>query len=114
MTGNMALALAAIVALGLAAHAADAGEPSGPPAVKGGSLFAKPNLLAWCIVPFDAKNRGPKERVEMLVKLGIGRVAYDWRDKHVPTWDEEMALYKKHGIELVGFWGVNDKALDLM
>jgi sugar phosphate isomerase/epimerase len=25
-----------------------------------------------------------------------------------------MLLYKEHGIELIGFWGVNDKALDLM
>ena len=108
-----------LLGLGLAltmAFAADATEafPNGPGAVKGGNLFAKPNLLAWCIVPFDAKNRGPKERAEMLVKLGIGRVAYDWRDNHVPTWDEEMSLYKKHNVELIAFWGVNDKALDLM
>ena len=29
-------------------------------------LFDKHNLVAWCIVPFDAKNRGPSERAEML------------------------------------------------
>ena len=28
----------------------------------GGSLFAKDNLFAWCIVPFDAKKRGPEAR----------------------------------------------------
>jgi len=107
---GLALWAAAAVAMG----GEEAPMESHVPAVKGGSIFAKPNLLAWCIVPFDAKNRGPKERVEMLVKLGIGRVAYDWRDNHVPTWDEEMSLYKKHGIELSGFWGFDDKALDLM
>jgi len=30
-------------------------------------------------VPFDATNRGPAERVEMLLKLGITRVACDRR-----------------------------------
>ena len=24
------------------------------------SVFARDNLVAWCIVPFDAKKRGPK------------------------------------------------------
>jgi hypothetical protein len=66
--------------------------------------FAKENLVAWCIVPFDAKRRGPAERVEMLQRLGIRRVAYDWRNEHVPQFDEELTLYKQHGIELVGFW----------
>ena len=99
MSEHLAIALALIVGLAAASRAADEPEPTPLPAVKGGSLFAKPNLLAWCIVPFDAKNRGPAERVQMLLKLGITRVAYDWRAKHVPTWDEEMELYKKHGIE---------------
>ena len=33
--------------------------------------FAQSNLVAWCIVPFDAKKRSPEERVEMLVRLGL-------------------------------------------
>ena len=109
-----------VVSLGAVASAlGDDATPTSAPtavatAVKGGDIFAKQNLLAWCIVPFDAKKRGPAARVEMLVELGIGRVAYDWRGNHVPTWDEEMTLYKKHGIELVGFWGYNDNALALM
>ncbi len=68
------------------------------------SVFARENLVAWCIVPFDAKQRGPKERADMLVRLGVKRVAYDWRDQHIPQWDEELDQYKSHGIELVGFW----------
>ena len=67
-------------------------------------VFSRDNLVAWCIVPFDAKQRGPKERAEMLVRLGVRRIAYDWRDQHVPEWDEELNQYKSHGIELVGFW----------
>src|SRR5688572_17767316 len=44
-----------------------------------GSIFGKGNLVAWCIVPFDAKKRGPEERAEMLERLGIKRLAYDYR-----------------------------------
>ncbi|MEY4403946.1 MAG: hypothetical protein RIR91_1981, partial [Verrucomicrobiota bacterium] len=29
-------------------------------------LFAQENLAAWCIVPFDAKQRGPEARAAML------------------------------------------------
>lgn len=73
-----------------------------PPASK--SVFAKDNLVAWCIVPFDAKQRGPAERAEMLKRLGIKRVAYDWRQNHVPTFEEEILQYKKHGLEYFAFW----------
>jgi sugar phosphate isomerase/epimerase len=85
-----------------------------PNPMKGPSLFAHENLVAWCIVPFDAKKRGPQERAEMLVGLGIKRVAYDWRGEHVAQWDEEMEQYKKRGIELVGFWTGDPRILDLM
>ena len=67
----------------LAARAAAPGE--GPPT--GGDLFDRANLVAWCIVPFDARNRGPEERAEMLQRLGIKRLAYDWRAEHIPTFD---------------------------
>jgi sugar phosphate isomerase/epimerase len=105
-----------IVAAGLAAWLpAMAAEPVPMPhPLRGSGLFARENLVAWCIVPFDAKKRGPKERVEMLQRLGITRVAYDWRANHVPQWDEEMERYNKAGIELVGFWDFNDAALELM
>lgn len=68
------------------------------------SVFAKGNLVAWCIVPFDAAKRGPEERAEMLVRLGIKRVAYDWRQEHVPTFEQEILAYKKRGLEYFAFW----------
>ncbi|MEX2169381.1 MAG: DUF6797 domain-containing protein [Pirellulales bacterium] len=67
-------------------------------------LLAKDNLLAWCIVPFDAKRRGPEERAVMLKELGIRKIAYDWREEHIPTFDEELAAYARHGITLHAFW----------
>ena len=70
-------------------------------------------LVAWCIVPFDGENRGPAERAEMLRRVGLRRVAYDWREKHVPTFEAEILEYAKHDIEYFAFWGVHDEAFRL-
>ena len=70
-------------------------------------------LVAWCIVPFDAKNRGPAERAEMLRRIGLRRVAYDWRQQHVPSFEEEILQYRRHGIEYFAFWGVHEEAFRL-
>jgi putative heme-binding domain-containing protein len=67
-------------------------------------LFARENLVAWCIVPFDAKQRGPAERAEMLKRLGFSKFAYDYRAEHIPTFDAEMEQLKKQGIELTAWW----------
>lgn len=67
-------------------------------------LFADENLVAWCIVPFDAKRRGPEERAAMLERLGIRQFAYDWRAEHVSTFDAELDALAKHNIRLTAFW----------
>lgn len=66
--------------------------------------FSKSNLVAWCIVPFDAKQRSPEERAAMLHGLGITRLAYDWREPHIPTFDDELRALHKYGIKLEAFW----------
>ena len=76
-------------------------------------LFEKSNLVAWCIVPFDAKRRGPEERAAMLEKLGFKHFAYDYRAEHIPTWDAELDALKRHHIELTAWWFpsmLNDEA----
>jgi len=76
-------------------------------------LFARDNLAAWCIVPFDAKQRGPEARAEMLAKLGFKQFIYDYRAEHIPQWDAELVALKKHGIQLTGWWfptTLNDEA----
>jgi len=88
-----------IVAATLAVSPATASEP--PPE---GGVFAKSNLVAWCIVPFDSANRNPRERAEMLQRLGIRKFAYDWRDQHVASFEEEILELKKRGIEYFAFW----------
>jgi hypothetical protein len=80
-------------------------SPSVPPAAAAEpDVFAPDNLVAWCIVPFDAKKRGPEERAVMLERLGIGKLAYDWRDEHVPTFDAEVEAMKRHGIAFEAWW----------
>jgi sugar phosphate isomerase/epimerase len=74
------------------------------PAQEVASVFRKDNLVAWCIVPFDAKKRGPEERARMLKGLGITRLAYDWRAKDIPTFDEELDALARHSIKLEAFW----------
>lgn len=71
------------------------------------------NLVAWCIVPFDAAKRGPAERAQMLKELGLRRCAYDWRSKHVAEFEEEILQYQRHGIEFFAFWGEHPKAFRL-
>src|SRR5688572_12869744 len=77
------------------------------------SIFARTNLVAWCIVPFDAKKRGPEERAAMLEKLGFKLFAYDYRAEHIPTFDAEIAALKRHNVRLFAWWfpgALNDEA----
>ncbi|HRQ88763.1 MAG TPA: hypothetical protein PLA50_08185, partial [Bacteroidia bacterium] len=76
-------------------------------------LFDRSNLVAWCIVPFDGKKRSPEERAEMVARLGIPNVAYDWRQEHVPEFEREILAYRQHGIGFFAFWGVHDEAFRL-
>lgn len=68
------------------------------------NIFAKNNLIAWCIVPFDKPERTPEQRSDMLKELGIKMLAYDWREKHVPFFEDEIKALKKNNIRLQAFW----------
>ncbi len=72
------------------------------------------NLVAWCVVPFDASQRGPEERAKMLKKLGFSMLAYDWRAKHVPTFEKQILALKKQGIEMFAFWGQHESMFRLI
>jgi hypothetical protein len=73
-------------------------------------LFDRENLTAWCVVPFDAKKRGPEERAEMLQRLGFKNFAYDWRAKDIPTFDAEVEAMKRHRLNIVAWWFPTDAA----
>jgi hypothetical protein len=100
----------ALLSIGIAASSLVAAEPPV-------DVFRRDNLVAWCIVPFDAKKRSPAERVEMLKTLGFKKYAYDWRAEHLPTFDEEVGLLTKAGIELTAVWfpaALNEDAKNLL
>ena len=81
------------------------------------SIFARSNLVAWCIVPFDTKKRGPEERAMMLDRLGIKKLAYDWRAEHIPTFDSEVAAMNRHGVDLTAWWfpsSINSNAVTIL
>ena len=65
---------------------------------------AAPPLGAFCT---------PAERAEMLKRLGLKRVAYDWRERHVKEFEEEILQYKKHGLEFFAFWSAHEEAFSL-
>ena len=86
---------------------------SGPVVGTGYDLFGRSNLVAWCIVPFDGRKRGPEERAAMLEKLGFKSFAYDYRAEHIPTFDAEMDALQRHHIRLLAWWfptQLNDEA----
>jgi glucose dehydrogenase len=101
-----------LIALASTALPAASAAADGP-APNGYQLFARTNLVAWCIVPFDAKKRGPEARAAMLERIGIRRFAYDYRAEHIPTFDAEMDALERHHIELTAWWFptvLNDEA----
>ncbi len=99
------LILASAMLCGLAAHGMEQAKLSGDArAERVDALFSRDNLVAWCIVPFDGKRRGPEERADMLNKLNIKQLAYDWRAEHIPTFDAEIEALKEHDIALKSFW----------
>jgi len=106
--GSRTLILCGLVALGLVLGSTPEvcggavtpdESPQGVP-----KLFARENLIAWCIVPFDSKKRGPEERAAMLERLGFKHFAYDWRAEHISTFDAEIEALNRHKIALDAFW----------
>ena len=85
----------------------------GQDATETSKIFGKENLVAWCIVPFDRSRRSPEQRAAMLEKMGVKRLAYDYRAEHIPLFQEEVDALKRHGIELTAWWFptvLNDEA----
>lgn len=105
------LGFAALAGVAMSMASATTGAGGEPAAA--GDVFAMENLVAWCIVPFDAQRRGPSERAEMLKRLGFRKFAYDWRDEHVPTFEQEILELKKRNIQFFAFWAAHDEAFRL-
>ncbi len=104
-TGLNPIVLALLLSLWNCADTLIAAEPP--------ENLRRENLVAWCIVPFDSEKRNPYQRAEMIDRLGLKHVAYDWRDQHIQEFEEEILAYKEHGIELFAFWRGHDEAFKL-
>ena len=50
---------------------------------------------------------------DLCARLGLKQIAYDWRAVHVPTFEQEILEYKKHGLRYFAFWGVHEDAFRL-
>ena len=72
-TCQAAIILSLVVGLSLIMGPVVQADPPGD-----AGIYAQNNLVAWCVVPFDASGRGPAERAEMLKALGLTKLAYDW------------------------------------
>ncbi|MEX0988112.1 MAG: TIM barrel protein [Bacteroidales bacterium] len=83
---------------------------------KSTDILERSNIIAWCIVPFDANERGPAERAAMLKELGISKLAYDYRARHIPQFRDEIRILEEEGIELSAVWlwvqAMEDNKLD--
>src|SRR5665213_121796 len=97
--GALLVALGAVVLPG-SGFAAPTTRPSSPET----DIFARSNLVAWCIVPYDGKQRTPEQRAEMLSRIGLRKFSYDWRAKHLPDFETELDELEKRKIELTGVW----------
>jgi hypothetical protein len=75
-------------------------------------LAARENLLAWCVVPYDSKHRGPAERIAMLKRLGFSQYVWDWRQEHLKDLPEEIRLSKEAGLRMRGVWLWIDETQD--
>jgi hypothetical protein len=101
---NRVALLVLLAALSAGSHAAPA-PASAPAAVAGATpVWDRANLVAWCIVPYDAKKRDAPARAAMLQKLQLRRLAYDWRAEHVPHFDAEVVAMQRAGIEFTAWW----------
>ena len=90
------------------------GASRGPAAaVNPTALFARENLVAWCVVPFDGKKRGPADRAALLRRLGFPAVAYDWRAPHVAEFETEILEYQRNGLRYAAFWDWHEAAVAL-
>lgn len=53
---------------------------------------------------FDSITRTPRERAQMLERIGVSRVVWDWREDSVGALASQMDAFRAAGIALEGMW----------
>jgi hypothetical protein len=67
------------------------------------ALWDHSNLVACVVNHFDAKARNPEEMAQMFNRLGITKLAYNWRENDVANFDVLIDTMQKHHIEIVAW-----------
>ena len=62
------------------------------------------DLAAWCVVPYDDRQRTPQERADALSRLGIDALAWDWRDEHVDEFGAQLDALAARNLGLAAIW----------
>lgn len=69
------------------------------------SAFARSNLHVWAFEEYDAVQRTPDQRAQVLRALGIKKAGYVGRNiERMKEFDSYLAAYRERGIELVSVW----------
>ena len=68
------------------------------------TTLAPARLAAWCVVPYDTRQRTPKQRADMLARLGLAGEVWDWREGHVAHFPRELDALAERDLTLFGVW----------
>ena len=61
-------------------------------------------LAAWCVVPYDDRERSPHDRAETLSRLGFDGLAWDWRYEHAQQFEQQLDALAEHALDLTAIW----------
>lgn len=100
----IAALVAVLCSAAMDTNAKDAVSCRVPPSY--GDLWAHNNLFAWGI-SVDSISRSPEDRAAMLERLGFKKVAYNWENKDIAAFDEQIEAFKRHGLEILA-WNIVD------
>src|SRR5579871_24913 len=70
------------------------------------TLLDHENLFAWG-TSVDSKHRTGEALAQMLEGLGLKQVAYNWEDRDISNFDEQIEAFKRHNIRILA-WAVTD------
>jgi len=65
-----------------------------------GNLWARDNLFAWCVPPFDARS-GRRRDARRCSEAGFKTFGYDWREEHIPTVPMRRSRRSKEQYQLI-------------
>src|SRR5262249_18271584 len=69
------------------------------------SVWARDNLVAWVVSPYDTRQRSADERAKTLSRLGLRHYSHIWSGPVIGAeFDAEISALKRHGINPLAWW----------